>query len=549
MRRLQYFLFFCVLFTLRSAEPAAAEKTPTAIAAEIDSFLQKTYPADRPGAAVLVIRRGETLLRKDYGLANVVRGIPIRPTDVFRIGSITKQFTAIAVLQLVQAGKVRLDDDVRRHLPAFSTSGQGITINQLLSHTSGLHDVSDDVPDKKQRETTQVVALIKDKPLEFAPGSDWAYHNINYRLLGGVVEQVSGKSYSDYMRENIFIPAGMSHTVVGENTTGELSRVSGYREEGKKFIEVERDDLVGAHAAGAILSSVEDLWKWEVALASGKLVDRSLLARASTPLRLPDGRSTRYGCGWFHGNLGRFLTVEHGGDIDGFSAHMMRLPDEQITIIVLGNRESPEIPSITVVDAIAYRLLGRGNVYREAMVGESFTSYTGVYRISPTEKIEIVTIDLGLALKGASGRTFPLVAISAGKFVSPETGTYHTFAKNEHGRVERLIFSERVGPEHIAARVDEPLVAPTINLPEHVLDRYVGVYQMENHRLEVRRRGGVLVVRVEGQPRLTLLAESNVRFRVKEVGAFAEFEVDDRGAATGIAWRQDRVNSRGRKQK
>ena len=186
------------------------------LAAHIDHLLTTTFQASEPGAAVIVVRNGQVLLRKGYGLANLELGVPVAPEMVFRLGSITKQFTAVAVLMLVDQGSVSLDDDITTFLPDYPTHGHTITIKQLLTHTSGIPSYTDlpELPSLWRNDLTldELIALFKDQPLDFAPGAQWAYSNSGYVLLGAVIEKVSGMGYGEFVQQRIFTPLGMTHS-------------------------------------------------------------------------------------------------------------------------------------------------------------------------------------------------------------------------------------------------------------------------------------------------------------------------------------------------
>src|SRR5579862_2205718 len=196
------------------ASASAQGEVPPSIL-DVDQLLSQSFPSNAPGAAVLIAQNGEIRLRKGYGLANLELGTPVDPADVFHLCSVTKQFTAVAILQLVQAGKLQLDDDLGAYVPDFPTTGKKVTLAQLLGHTSGIPNAYPEEWRKtwtQEKSVTQVLDLVRGKPLDFSPGSDWKYSNAGYALLGAVIEKVSGQSYADYLQSHIFTPAGMTHS-------------------------------------------------------------------------------------------------------------------------------------------------------------------------------------------------------------------------------------------------------------------------------------------------------------------------------------------------
>src|SRR5215210_6821340 len=220
------------LIALPACALAPPDQEDGDLAAYADKLLTEAYPAGEPGAAALVVKDGKTVLRKGYGLANLELAVPIQPDMVFEIGSVTKQFTAAAILKLAERGLLSVDDDITKHLPDYPTHGQKITINHLLTHTSGIPSYTG-LPEwlprvREDLKVEQLVAMFKDKPLEFAPGERWAYNNSAYILLGAVIEKVSGKTYEDFIEQEIFKPLGMTRSSYGHNTEVVPGRVSGY---------------------------------------------------------------------------------------------------------------------------------------------------------------------------------------------------------------------------------------------------------------------------------------------------------------------------------
>jgi D-alanyl-D-alanine carboxypeptidase len=286
MRR-PFFPVFSLVLTLLAAVPLAAHADiapPPDLAGRLDALLARSYPVAEPGAAVLVEREGKVVLRKGYGLASLELGVPIRPEMVFRIGSITKQFTAMAILELAGQGKLALDDDITRFLPGYPTHGQRITIENLLTHTSGIKNYTDLAEWRKGEfhglSLFQLIDRFKDQPADFAPGEKWLYDNSGYVLLGAIVEKVTGQPYAAWLAEHVTGPLKMTHTVDAEEDPIVPGRVPGYEGPPGHY----RNALHSEHFAdGALLSSVDDLALWDRALAAGTLVRQDLLERMFTP--------------------------------------------------------------------------------------------------------------------------------------------------------------------------------------------------------------------------------------------------------------------------
>jgi D-alanyl-D-alanine carboxypeptidase len=284
-------------------------------ATEMDRILATSFHPDAPGIAVLVVQNGTVKLRKGYGLADMELGVPVDPANVFPICSITKQFTTVAILQLVEAGKLKLTDELSKYVPEYPTGEAKITLAQLLSHMSGIPSIEEQPEWRKAwREDltpSQLLDFTCNKPLVFAPGTNWKYSNTGYILLGRVIEKVSGQSYPDYIRTHLFMPAAMTHSYYPEGNRLVPLRARGYSRAGKTWVNAPYFSITQAYSAGALLATVDDLLAWEQALQAGQLANASLLESAYSEGHLPDGRGTHYGFGWEINKIGRHEVIEH----------------------------------------------------------------------------------------------------------------------------------------------------------------------------------------------------------------------------------------------
>jgi len=319
----------------------AAAATPEQIA-RIDARFREAYPPSGPGAAVLVVQDGRPVLRKGYGLANVELSVPVRPEMVFRVGSATKQFTSACILKLVEEGRLRLDDPISKYLPDYpSPAGRSVTIAQLLTHTSGIKSATEMptwFPHMREDWTVpQLIGFFANEPLEFAPGTRWHYTNSGYILLGAILEKVTGRPYAEIVADWIFQPLGMKDTRYGSETPIIPGRADGYRKTPDGVINAPYLSMTQPFSAGALVSTVDDLARWQAALDRGEILSAESRRRMWTPVVLPDGRPTRYGFGWAVWSYQGHAVVEHGGTIHGFSTANMRLPDDRIYVAVLSN--------------------------------------------------------------------------------------------------------------------------------------------------------------------------------------------------------------------
>jgi D-alanyl-D-alanine carboxypeptidase len=357
------------LFSAFATSPAAADALPAHTqddgAAErvraIDAMLQRYLKPGVPGAVVLVTDHGAPLFRKAYGLAKVSETVALDPGMSMRVGSITKQFTAAAIMLLAEQGKLALSDKVGQYLPAFAGTGSPVTIEHLLTHTSGIRNYTE-LPHFVERMNSDIsveegIAFFKDAKPEFSPGDRFAYSNSNYFLLGAIIERVSGLPYADYMARNVFGPLQLTHTRV--ETGAVPADVIGYTKE-RRMVTVSPDySMRWPYAAGALRTSVDDLALWDQAIVDGKLLKPESWQKMTTSYRLHGIRATGYGYGFFIRSIRGRAAIEHGGDIGGFSADMMRFPQEGIFIAVLANNDAGDPAPNELAAKIAALVLPR----------------------------------------------------------------------------------------------------------------------------------------------------------------------------------------------
>ena len=325
---------------------------------------EECFSGSAPGGAVLV-GSGENVWAEGFGLADVEAGVPITADTRFLIGSVSKQFTAMAVLVLAEQGKLGLDDPVTRYFPSFPAYGQAITVRHLLTHTSGIPEYLVDEfwndPQHQQRDVTleEVIQMIHSyDTADFSAGSVFSYCNSGYVLLGDIIQQCSGKSFKDFVTETLLQPAGMIHTQVGEDplqTVEQLAR--GYREKADGIMEPAPYTMATiGWADGNLISTVGDLYSWHKMLQRQAPVSEKWLKEAFTPYHLQDGSPTGYGLGWFiHDRRGIWETW-HSGGTQGFTCRFSRFPEQDAAIVILTNYETSPRDYLTGV--LARNLLG-----------------------------------------------------------------------------------------------------------------------------------------------------------------------------------------------
>ena len=329
----------------------------------VDSLFSAYSGSTVPGASVVVIADGRVVLRRAYGMADLERRVAATPETDYRLASVSKQFTAMAVMLLATGGKLRYDQPVRDFLPELPAAAQPVTIRHLLNHTSGLVDYEDLVPESRtaQLDDRDVLGLLAGKDSVYFPaGSQYRFSNSGYVLLGLIVARASGLSFPEFVRTRIFQPLGMSATVAHvEGSDTVPRRAYGYSPRGGTFVQTDQSVTSATLGDGGIYSNVDDMQRWDQALYAGStaLVDAATLDLAATPPQLPAGATTEYGFGWFIDIYRGEKRWRHTGETSGFRNAIQRYPRRRLTVIVLTNRSSGEPRALA--ERIADRLLFR----------------------------------------------------------------------------------------------------------------------------------------------------------------------------------------------
>lgn len=305
------------------------------------------------------MKDGQVVFKQGFGLADIVSQTPIETDMVFRLGSVSKQFTAVAILMLAENNLLDLQADITAYIP-YPTMGKRITIEHLLTHTSGIVDYTsrEGFEDQADRDRTvaDMIACFQDEPLGFEPGERYDYSNSNYFLLGAIIEAVSGKSFGTFMAQHVFMPLSMDSTAYEGMERHACRRAAGYQHTPDGFLPCAVISMSQPYAAGAIVSTVEDLSLWERALEEGVLLKPAMLAQAFQPFILNDGASAGYGYGWDVTPICSTAAQWHDGGINGYSTFALRMPAHGVFIAVLSNCEDGIIEPQVVAERIV-RLL------------------------------------------------------------------------------------------------------------------------------------------------------------------------------------------------
>lgn len=432
------------------ASAAAQDPTP-----KFDEYLSELVKQKRFTGSVLVARDGKVIFSKGYGFANAEFEIPNTPQTKFRLGSVTKQFTAAAVLLLQERGKLSVQDPICKYIENCPTAWSEITIHHLLSHTGGIPNFTsfpDYLPKMMMPVTTQeMIARFKDKPLDFKPGEKWAYSNSGYFLLGHIIEKASGEAYESFLEKNIFEPLKLTSTGYDHHGTILKKRATGYSMRKGEMVNSLPIDMTQPYSAGALYSTVEDLFQWNEALFSGKLLSAKSLEAMLTPVKNDYG----YGLG-IQTKAGRKI-ISHGGGINGFSTVLTRFADEKLTLVVLRNADYGSPAPGPISQALAAIVFGEkyeipGTTVAVKVDPKLYDAYAGRYELAPNFILTISRAGDRLLAQATGQPQLELFPESETKFFLKEIDAKVTFVKDAAGRVTHLILHQ--GGDRQAKRID-----------------------------------------------------------------------------------------------
>jgi CubicO group peptidase (beta-lactamase class C family) len=522
---------FLVSKGVPSPEPFDAGAVVSAMVDEIASD-------DAPGVAVLVARDGKVLLSRGFGIADLSHGIEISPTTKFRIGSVTKQFTAAAILKLQEDGRLSVDDKLSKYIPDYPR-GDEVTIHHLLTHTSGIKSYTSK-PDFITTATVPItteklIESFKNDPFDFDPGKQFSYNNSGYFLLGYIIEKVSGQSYGDYLRDTFFKPLGMNDTGVHTHSEILAHEATGYSAESGKISKALDWDMSRAGGAGCLYSTVEDLMRWNEGVFGGKVLSSDSLKAAFTPVKLDSGEEPMmsYGYGWMMGDRRGLKTISHGGGLHGWMSMLTRYVDQNTTVVVLHNAV-PAVPGLTpnevadlAADAFLWQEMKPHPRYEEDKSVDPATFAAFVGRYDYMGAVMVVTLEGKQLTAQLTGQPpFPIFPISATRFFWKIVDAQIEFLKDDAGKVTSARHTQN-GQSFVVKRLADE---PTVEVDEETLDRYVGKYEYPGIGvLTVRRDGGRLLAQMTGQPEFELLAKAQDAFIWKVVVAEIKFVIGDDG--------------------
>lgn len=544
--------------TLLVALLAAASAAPAQDAAvKANEYMQASAKFDHFMGSVLIAQHGKILLSKGYGMANLKLGIPNTPETEFRIGSNTKQFTAMAILLLQERQKLSVDDPVCKYVPDCPGAWAPITIQNLLTHTSGIPNFTsfrDYLRIRSQVMTpAKVMALFENKPLDFKPGSKFKYSNSGYIVLGYIIEKVSGQTYAQFLQQNIFAPLGLAHTGYGIDHPAGKDPAQGYFNPGSGFVESPYIDMSVPFSAGALYSTTLDLYRWDQSLTTNKLVSENSLEAMFHPyVAAPDKLAppgTHYGFGWFISTVFGRTEIWHEGGISGFTSFNGWFPADGACVIVLDNTQSPEIYQISrALTAMLFRQPYKiPRQYQTiTLTPDVLDHYVGQYQLAPGFILTIRREGPQLIAQAARQPPAPIYPESKTEFFYKVVDAQITFTLGQNGVGTGLVLHQN-GRDMPAKKISSKRAAPpaqpgeekSISLPESALEKLVGKYQLApDFFITITRNGEQLSEQATNQAAFPIYPESPNEFFLKVVDAQITFEMDSEGRVTGLVLHQ-----------
>jgi len=517
----------------------------------IDSLTTPLNKIDAPGAVLLVAKDGKPIYRKAYGMASLEFGVPTRPDHRFCIGSVSKQFCAIAILQLASQGKLNLQDDIRKYLPEFNTHGRLITIEHLITHTSGIpstenRDYADLMYTTNSMSNKDVLDYAMQKDLLFEPGTDFSYNNIGFTMAAIIAERVSGMSYREYLEKNIFQPAGMVNTFLPVETIPLYNLATSYQKNAEgKWIKYSADKWTDSKGRGGIISTIDDLLLWYKALLEEKVLSKEWIEKAWKSFTLKDGRSTNYGFGWRVQQFNGYRIVSHGGAKFGYRTGSYYIPEKNIYIAYANFFEAnPDILPAKII----WKLLEQEAPTPSKQPTLPLNDYEGVYKMH--------SMGARLVTQMSDGPMYHYITYQNDSLFMQNTGgtkiymrpyvkdvfmpagndiVAYYFKRNESGKVIAIYskgFVTNTGPITDEPKVNQSMneePAP-VNMSSDITKKYIGTYYnvVLDEFKKIEFKNNKLFLMDAGEA-IELIPLSENRFALKSIcNSFMEFNLNNK---------------------
>ncbi|MEI7983337.1 MAG: serine hydrolase [Bacteroidota bacterium] len=492
-----------------------------------------------PGVSVLVSQNGDIIYQKGFGYADIEKKIPVTPDTKFKIGSVSKQFTAVAILKLQEEGKIKTGDKLSKYIPGFPR-GNEVTIYQLLTHTSGIHDYnsSPNLDMTKPVSPQALLDIIKKLPYDFNPGGRYLYNNSGYFILGYIVSQLSGKTLGEYLNDTFFKPLNMKNTGLCETGIVLNNEAQGYSVNGKTLKKADFQEMSWTLGVGSIYSTTKDLYKWNEAVFNGKVLSDATLKVAFKQADLNSGGKVDYGFGWFLGTNRGLEFIQHSGGVSGFSAYLERQPENKLTVCVLLNSlPSPEgiqptINGQAISEFILQDKMEKRNIGLDINVSENILKkYVGRYNYGQGMAMWVTLKDKQLFGQMTAMEASPLTPISENEFSFKARNAKIKFVSDTSSKVDRL-FQYQDGQFFEATRLKDET---PVKINPDFFDKLTGKYDFgNNYVIEILKENEKLFVLTPYMPKYELLPTSELDYFAMEVASKISFILNKEGKAASL---------------
>lgn len=517
---------------------------------EVDAILSEQYEQEGPGATALIYKNGEVVYRKGFGYANLELGVKMQPEHVFEIGSITKQFTAIAILMLEEQGKLKVEDEITKFIPDYPTNGKTITIHQLLNHTSGIksYTAMQSFREKARVDLspTELIDVFKNEPMDFDPGEQYRYNNSGYILLGHIIEVITDESYEDFVQKNFFDKLGMKNSHYGSHSKVIKNRAYGYQDR-DGYINADYLSMTLPYAAGSLMSNIDDLLIWQKALNTNQLISKETYEKAINGSTLNNGEKIGYGYGLGAGTIQGSKSISHGGGIFGYTTQGIYLPEEDVFVSVLTNCDcnSPG----NYANKIAAIAIGKPFPDVKDAISlstDQLNKWKGAYQF-PDGAIRHITVNDGKIYSQRENSTkFEIFPLTPSRFIFEEGNIEYNFSMA--GGKKQAAF--KTGETVIGKEIDKapPTERTEITLSEDELKEYIGKYELApGFLIEITVSNGKIFAQATGQGSNEIFAEAKDKFFLKVVAADLVFSRDESGTVNMVTLHQGGQQMPGKK--
>ncbi|WP_299115928.1 serine hydrolase [uncultured Winogradskyella sp.] len=503
---------------------------------QFDDIVSQSYTSDMPGATILVAKNGKTIYRKAVGKSNLELDVDMIPENVFMLASITKQFTAVAILMLEEQGKLSLDDPITKFIPDYPTNGKTITVHQLLNHTSGIKSytgIGNLVKVARNDKTLdELIDYFKNEPMDFDPGEEFRYNNSGYVLLGKIIEVISGDTYENFLKRNIFDRLGMSSSRYGSNRELIKNRAMPYEQEPDGYVNANYLSMSLPHAAGALVSTVDDLLKWQNALSNNTLISSKTFNKAINGSELNNGEHISYGYGLGEMTLKGSKGYTHSGGIFGTSTNGIYLIEEDVYVIGLSNCSCNDIGAVT--QNLAAIAIGKPYPTMKDVVKlseEQLKQWVGAYKFEDGAVRHIFMKDgkLKSMRESETNTVFDIFPLAEDRFMFEEGTIEYKFSKSVDGKRQAIFITDS---ENVGKEVDKsmPEARKEVTLSNDIIKHYAGKYELgPNFHVEVTVEGNQIFGQATGQGKFEVYAENETTFFAKVTALKVTFNKNESG--------------------